>query len=79
MAFQWHERIIGADPNSPSSYNPIGDTPPDCPGAGFICAVYSDTDPATNQPILDNPLKAQMILALNSGQDQQRVLLRMEN
>lgn len=77
MPHQWFIRIIGANPNDPHGYILVGNTPPNCPGSTTICAIYAEINTLIgNIPIIDNTLKNEMILALNKGQNRQRILLR---
>lgn len=79
MAFQWYIKAIGADPNLPSSYSPVGSVPPECPGDSKICAIYADSSTTPNQPTIDSALQGQMTTALTDLEDQPRVLLRTNN
>ena len=76
MAFIWYLKAIGANPNLPGSYSPVGATPPSCIGNGKICAIFADESGIPGQPDIDDDLQQQMVLALSIPADQTRVLLR---
>lgn len=78
MAYTWWWRIYGADPCLPESYVNVGQTPPNCPGTCYICAIFAEND-GLGRPIIDADLKDQMMTAKNTCQDQLRVLLRAVN
>ena len=75
MAFQWYLKALGANPNLPASYSPVGSTPPGCPGNLKICAIFADESGVPGQPDIDEELQQQMIIALSIPEDQPRVLL----
>jgi len=72
----WFLRISGANPNLPGSYlTPPTSNPSGCPGTGKICTVDAEVD-ENGAPIIDDVLLSEMSLALQSGTDRPRVLLR---
>lgn len=74
----WYLRKPGADPNCPDSYVLYGSAPPPCPGICKICAICTEDD-GMGRPIIDDDLKNQMVIALQTCEDQPRVLLRSAN
>ncbi|QNK61108.1 hypothetical protein H7F33_11000 [Pedobacter sp. PAMC26386] len=71
-------KVHGADSCFPESYINVGSAPPNCPGKGKICAIYAEVD-EFGKPIIDEDLKAQMRTALDTNNNQTRVLLSFNN
>ncbi|MDR6338768.1 hypothetical protein HNQ91_001819 [Filimonas zeae] len=69
----WYSLPHGANPLVPSQYVSVGDTPPTCNGNLQVCAVFAD---GGTTPVLSQPLKDEIITALNNHSSTANVKLR---
>lgn len=67
--------LTGTDPTNPSHYTNVGGTPPSCLGNDRICAVQANPS-GSGEPQLTDPLKNEMIIALNNRTPSSNVLLK---
>lgn len=74
MANAWFSRQSLQDPTEESSYV-ISNVTPSCSGTAHICAVFAENN-GSDQPILDDAIFRQMILALDSSTSSTNVKLK---